>query len=90
MFKVFICVLVLLALSGCADSVTLQAAIEMEKVGFWYGVWHGATFAFSFIGSLFMDDISIYAIYNNGGWYDFGFWFGICILGVGATTSSGK
>jgi hypothetical protein len=27
----------------------------------------------SFIGSLFFDDITIYAVNNNGGWYNFGF-----------------
>ena len=81
-------VLLLLALSGCADSVTLQSAIEMEKVGFWYGMWHGVTFPIAFFGQLFFDDIAIYAIYNNGGWYDFGFWFGACVLGYGAGSSN--
>jgi hypothetical protein len=87
MFKLVFCITVLFVVSGCADSVSLQSAIEMNKVGFWYGVWHGVCFPFSFFGSLFVDDISIYAIYNNGGWYDFGFWFGVCILGVGANRS---
>ncbi len=88
--KKILMVITLLVLSGCADSVTLQSAIEMQKVGFWYGVWHGFTFPFAFFGSLFFDDIAVYAIYNNGGWYDFGFWFGVCVIGVGASSSSSK
>lgn len=58
----------------------------MEPVGFWYGLWHGMTFPFSWIGSLFCDSISVYAIYNNGGWYDFGFALGVGGGGVSVTT----
>ena len=76
--KIFVVVLVALALSGCADSVSFAQAESMEKVGFWYGLWHGLIIVFSWIGSLIYDDIAVYAIYNNGGWYDFGF-----VLGVG-------
>lgn len=64
----------MLLLSGCADKVTFEQAATMTPVGFWYGLWHGMTLPFSFFGMLFTDDIAIYAIYNNGGWYDFGFW----------------
>jgi hypothetical protein len=64
-------------LTGCADSVSLQQAIDIKEVGFWHGVWHGLTFPISFIGSLFSENIAIYAIYNNGGWYDFGYFLGI-------------
>ena len=74
---------VLIFISGCADTVTFTQAIEIEPVGFWYGLWHGMTFPFAWIGSLFSDSISIYAIYNNGGWYDFGFSMGVG--GFGAT-----
>lgn len=70
-------VLSVLLVGGCADTVTLQQAIEINPVGFWYGLWHGATMPFAFIGSLIDNDIAIYAIYNNGGWYDFGFFCGI-------------
>lgn len=72
-----------LLVSGCADGVTLSEAAAMVPVGFWYGLWHGITFPISWIGSLFWDSISIYAIYNNGGWYDFGFF-----LGVGGLSAS--
>ncbi|RLI63009.1 MAG: hypothetical protein DRO67_06410 [Candidatus Asgardarchaeum californiense] len=69
-------------LTGCADTVTCTQAIQMEPVGFWYGLWHGMITPIAWIVSLFDDDTAIYAIYNNGGWYDFGFIWGIGILGV--------
>ena len=31
-----------------------------------------------------MPDVAIYAVPNNGGWYDFGYFVGIVVLGVGA------
>lgn len=88
MKKLFILILLLLLLSGCADSITFEEAVIMDKVGFWYGLWHGMIAAFAFIISLFSDSTAIYAIYNNGGWYDFGFVLGAGILFGGASSSS--
>ena len=76
----------LLLLSGCADKVSFATAAVTTPVGFWYGLWHGLTVPFSFFGMLFTSDIAVYAIYNNGGWYDFGFMLGIAAL-VGDTVS---
>lgn len=67
----------IILLSGCADTVTFERAMFEQPVGFWYGLWHGCIIPFSWLFSLFLDDISIYAIYNNGGWYDFGFFCGV-------------
>lgn len=78
--KYFLIFMVALLLTGCADSVSFEAASAMEPVGFWYGLWHGMTAPIAFFGSLFFEDIAIYAIYNNGGWYDFGFVLGIGLL----------
>ena len=33
---------------------------------------------------MFAPNIAIYAVPNNGGWYDFGFFLGIVVFGVGA------
>lgn len=76
-----------LVLSGCADHVTLKDAATRAPVGFWHGLWHGLILPFAWIISLFSDQVAIYAIYNNGGWYDFGFVLGACFLGGG--TSAG-
>ena len=42
---------------------------------------------FSFIGSLFSNDIAVWAVNNNGGWYTFGFVLGF-VIAIGALTES--
>ena len=70
-------------LTGCADEVPIEYADGINSVGFLHGIWHGLILPIAFIMSLFTDT-AIYAVYNNGGWYDFGFLagvsasFGIC------------
>ena len=72
-------IIVLLSLSSCADVGINEAGfVTGHEYGFWGGLWHGIIAPFSFFGSLIWDDISMYAVNNNGGWYDFGF-----VLGVG-------
>lgn len=68
--------------TGCADVTHVQACIPAVEhtYGFWGGVWHGMICQISFIGSLFNDDIAVYAINNNGGWYNFGFVGGLGII----------
>ena len=31
-----------------------------------------------------MPDVAVYAVPNDGGWYDFGYFLGIVVFGVGA------
>jgi len=85
MKKLLVCVGLLLFLTGCADTVSYELTQSVEPVGFWYGLWHGMILPFAWLVSLFSEDTSIYAIYNNGGWYDFGF-----ALGVGAFVGSSR
>jgi hypothetical protein len=79
--------LLFLLLSGCADVSDVQECIKVDEhtYGFWGGLWHGIIVVFSFIGSLFSDDICVYAINNNGGWYDLGF-----VIGLGSGGASVK
>ena len=78
----------LVLLSACAATQTDAAlATAANTPGFWLGVWHGFIFPVAFVVSLFMPDIAIYAVPNNGGWYDFGYFVGIVFLGVGARKS---
>lgn len=58
--------------------------MEPSAPGFLLGLWHGFIFPFAWILSLFMPDVSVYAVPNNGGWYDFGYFVGIMFLGAGA------
>ena len=77
-----------LLLAACAATQTdATVATTATTPGFWLGVWHGFIFPVAFVVSLFMPDIAIYAVPNNGGWYDFGYFVGIVFLGVGARSS---
>ena len=72
-----------LALSACVATQD-PATVQPGAPGFVEGLWHGFIFPVAWVFSLFMDDISVYAVPNNGGWYDFGFFLGIVVFGVGA------
>ena len=73
-------VLITLTMTGCADVETINQCTTGHTYGFGGGLWHGVTTPFSFIGSLFSDDIAVYAINNTGGSYDFGFLLGMWFL----------
>ena len=75
-----------LALSACA-ATQASGSVEAVAPGFWLGLWHGFIFPVAFIVSLFVDNVALYAVPNNGGWYDFGYFVGIVFLGVGARKS---
>lgn len=70
-------------LTACAAQQSGEA-VAASAPGFWLGVWHGFIFPVAWIVSLFMEEVAVYAVPNNGGWYDFGFFVGVCFLGVGA------
>lgn len=74
-----------LLLAGCANQVTLSEAAAIEPVGFWHGLWHGMILPIAWIISLFDQNVAIYAVYNNGGWYDFGFVLGVMLIWSGST-----
>lgn len=71
-----------LLLAACAKQV--GSAVAPAAPGFLWGVWHGFIFPVAWVLSLFMPDVAIYAVPNNGGWYDFGYFVGVVFLGVGA------
>jgi hypothetical protein len=75
-----------LALGACA--ATQQAdAVAPTAPGFLLGLWHGFIFPVAWVVSLFMPKVAVYAVPNNGGWYDFGYFLGIVVFGVGARKS---
>ena len=75
-----------LALAAC--TATQQSdAVATGAPGFWLGLWHGLIFPLAWIASLFVPTIAVYAVPNNGGWYDFGYFLGIVVFGVGAKRS---
>jgi len=81
-------VLLAVALSlGACVAKQAPTAIQPTAPGFLEGVWHGFIFPVAFIVSLFTDQIDVYAVPNNGTWYNVGYFVGICFLGVGARNS---
>lgn len=86
--KVFFIFSLFVFLTGCADVSNIEQCVVDEPYGFWGGIWHGFVAPLSFIGSLFIDDIAMYAVNNNGGWYDFGFVLGAGILFGGSKSAS--
>ena len=73
-------------LSACAATQS-PTMVAPTAPGFWLGLWHGFIFPVAWIVSLFTDKVAIYAVPNNGGWYDFGYFLGIVVFGVGARKS---
>ena len=76
-----------LALPSCittACAATQAHVVATGAPGFWMGLWHGLIFPLAWFVSLFASNISVYAVPNNGGWYNFGFFLGIVFFGVGA------
>jgi hypothetical protein len=51
-----------------------------NTAGFWKGLWHGFIALFTFVFSLFSDNINVYEVHNNGGWYNFGFILGVMMF----------
>jgi hypothetical protein len=71
-----------LLLAACATQVS--SGVTPQAPGFLLGLWHGFIFPVAWFLSLVMPDVAIYAVPNNGGWYDFGYFLGIVVFGVGA------
>lgn len=79
-------ILLPLLLTACAAQQIGGGVVETAP-GFWLGVWHGFIFPVAWVISLFVPEVAIYAVPNNGGWYDFGYFIGIVFLGVGARSA---
>lgn len=74
---------ILLLLSLWVDKPDISCLHYKEVYNFWGGLWHGTIMIPAFIASLFVDDITLYAINNNGGWYNFGFVLGVHHFALG-------
>lgn len=79
-----------LLLAACANQIDAGVVRDGDAPGFFWGLWHGFIFPWAWIGSLFSEEIAVYAVPNNGGWYDFGFFVGITVLGGGSVFGSSK
>ncbi len=72
----------ILLLAGCASQ--RADAVVASGPGFLLGLWHGFIFPVAWVISLFDSSVAVYAVPNDGGWYDFGYFLGIVVFGVGA------
>jgi hypothetical protein len=83
MITLFVLALALLSIGACAAGPNALADSpdeEGEVAGFWQGLWHGFISPITFIISIFSDTLNIYEVYNNGGWYNFGFLIGASVI----------
>jgi len=80
--------MILFIFTGCAEQIDIIESTADRTYGFFGGLWHGFIAPFSFFGSLLSDNIAMYAVNNNGGWYDLGFVLGAGILFGGGGASS--
>lgn len=94
LWHVTLAVVIVVGLAGCAATGN-ELARSSSEVGFWLGLWHGFISPVTFIISLFNESVGIYAVRNNGGWYDFGFMIGVSfvfgsVLGGGGAARSAR
>lgn len=86
-------VVVLVVLVGCAagpNSMIDKPDEAGTVAGFWTGLWHGIIAPITFVISLFNHDVGMYAVHNNGGWYNFGFLFGFGALWGSGGSRAGR
>lgn len=83
--RAFLALAALGLLAACATQAA--DAVAPGAPGFLLGLWHGFIFPVAWVISLFVPEISVYAVPNNGGWYDFGYFLGIAVFGIGARKS---
>lgn len=79
--------ILLLLLSACAPGPNVQEHVADpggEIAGFWLGLWQGIIVPITFVISLFSDNVNVYEVHNNGGWYNVGF-----VLGAGVLLGGG-
>lgn len=90
---VVVLLIVAVLVSACAASPNELRGTEDDDgdvAGFWLGIWHGVIAPFAFIVSLFSDNVGIYEIHNNGGWYNFGYLIGLTIIFGGSGGGAGS
>jgi hypothetical protein len=84
--------LLVLAPAACAPAnpaVSHAAGTPGFWRGFWRGLWHGLISPVTFVISLFNDHVGIYAVRNDGGWYDAGFMIGVSTVFTAAARGGG-
>ena len=83
----FLALTLFLILAACAPGPNHQKGTPGDNhsvAGFWLGLWQGFIAPLVFVVSLFVPDLNIYEVHNNGAWYNLGYLFGVaCFFGGG-------
>jgi len=88
LFQIVLVLFVMFILSSCAEVQHIESCKTGHVYGFFGGLWHGIIAPASFVISLFSDNVAVWAVNNNGGWYSFGFLIGVGSLGFGGHKAS--
>jgi len=92
-FIIILTLVLLISLVACTAGPNTTMDVPSADglvAGFFRGLWHGIIAPVTFIISLFTDQVSLYEVHNNGGWYDFGFVLGAGILFGGSSRAARK
>jgi hypothetical protein len=83
----FLALTLLFILAACAPGPNHQKGTPGDKhsvAGLGLGLWQGFIAPFVVVVSLFVPDLNIYEVHNNGAWYNLGYLFGLaCFFGGG-------
>jgi hypothetical protein len=80
--------LALFLVASCAPTVVTPDSTpgtDGDVAGFWKGLWHGFIMLFTFIISLFKDNVGIYESNNSGNLYNLGYLLGVMIFFGGSS-----
>jgi hypothetical protein len=72
----------ILLLTACVPGNT---KFDAAPANFWMGLWHGFIALFTFIISLFKDDVTMYEVNNVGKLYNLGFIIGVMMFWGGGS-----
>lgn len=86
MWKLMVATILIIAvlMSSCMPSPRSRWVLDNRPAGFFAGFWHGIIAFFTLILSLFTK-ITMYECYNNGFWYNLGFFIGMGGVSGGGT-----
>ncbi len=73
----FLLGIIALLFTSCAPG---NEEFTQQSAGFFMGLWHGFISLITFVISLFSENVGIYEVNNNGGWYNFGFILGVSVF----------
>jgi hypothetical protein len=92
LYTVLVTAVTFLVIVGCAagpNELVDSPNMEGQVAGFWQGLWHGIISPITFLVSLFSENLHMYEVHNNGGWYNFGFLLGVSIIFGGGGGGAG-